>query len=78
MNGPGVQIPAPSPGADRRTVGRDALVRVEAELTGVEQALTHLDDGTYGTCEQCRARLHDDDLAIDPLARRCPDHRSSN
>lgn len=51
------------------------LDRIEAELTGVERALTRLDDATYGICEQCGARLDDELLAVDPLAVRCPDHR---
>lgn len=64
------------PGAERHTgMAAAGLDRIEAELTGVERALTRLDDATYGTCEQCGVRLDDEFLAADPLAVRCPDHR---
>lgn len=78
MNHPGAQVPVPSPDSGRPRADREELRRVEAELRGVERALTGLDDGTYGTCDRCRVRLPDDVLAVDPLARRCPDHRSSD
>ena len=58
--------------ADMATEGLD---RIEADLTGVERALTGLDDATYGTCRQCRVRLDDEVLSADPFAARCPDHR---
>ena len=76
MEGSDAPVTATSADAERGTAIREALARIEAELTGVEQALTRLDDGTYGTCERCRARLPDDVLAVDPLARRCADHCS--
>ncbi|CAN5149898.1 hypothetical protein BH24ACT1_BH24ACT1_06670 [soil metagenome] len=64
------------PGAERHAgMAATGLDRIEAELSGVERALTRLDDATYGTCEQCQIRLDDDVLAADPLAVRCPDHR---
>lgn len=53
----------------------EGLDRIEADLTGVERALTGLDDATYGTCRQCRVRLDDEVLSADPFAARCPDHR---
>ena len=53
----------------------EGLDRIEADLTGVERALTGLDDATYGTCGQCRVRLDDEVLSADPFAVRCPDHR---
>ena len=53
----------------------EALDRIEADLTGVERALTGLDDATYGTCSQCRVPLDEEALSADPFAVRCPDHR---
>lgn len=69
------QVPATPSDPGHRTVTRADLDRVEAELIGVDQALTRLDDATFGTCEVCRARLNDELLAAEPLARRCADHR---
>jgi len=40
----------------------------------VEAALRRLDDGSYGVCEACGARIDPGDLAADPLATRCPHH----
>lgn len=47
---------------------------VEADLDGVDAALRRLDEGSYGNCEVCEARLGDQQLAADPVARRCPEH----
>jgi RNA polymerase-binding transcription factor DksA len=55
-----------SPDADRR------LREVEADLERIEQALRRLDDGTYGACNLCGARLPQDVLDADPLTERCP------
>lgn len=49
------------------------LAALEADLDAVDAALARLDDGTYGTCEECGAPL--EGLDEDPLARRCPEHR---
>lgn len=63
-------------GVGNGTGARSAeLEQVEAELDGVERALTRLDDGTFGTCEVCHDRLDEEQLAAEPLAVRCPDHR---
>lgn len=51
------------------------LERVEVELDEVEQALVRLDDGTYGVCEVCAARIGDDVLASAPTTSRCHAHR---
>jgi RNA polymerase-binding transcription factor DksA len=49
------------------------LTSLEADLAGVDVALRRLDDGSYGTCEVCRAPIPDA-VAADPLARRCSEH----
>ncbi len=51
------------------------LERVEVELDEVEQALIRLDDGTYGVCEVCAARIDDDVLASAPTTSCCRAHR---
>lgn len=50
------------------------LEQVEAELDALDQALVRLDDGTYGVCEVCAARIDDRRLAEAPTASRCPAH----
>jgi RNA polymerase-binding transcription factor DksA len=52
------------------------LEQVEAELADVERALHRLDDGTYGTCDACRAPIGDDRLAAQPAARFCLSHQA--
>ncbi len=54
-----------------------ALMRkVEASLEEVEQALTKLEDGTYGICEACGARIDRARLEALPNARYCLDCQS--
>jgi RNA polymerase-binding transcription factor DksA len=52
------------------------LEQVEAELADVERALHRLDDGTYGTCEACGARIADDRLDAMPATRFCLTHQT--
>jgi RNA polymerase-binding transcription factor DksA len=52
------------------------LEQVEAELADVERALRRLDDGTYGTCEACGARITDDRLDAMPATRFCLEHQT--
>src|SRR3954471_19436582 len=52
------------------------LEQVEAELADVDRALHRLDDGTYGTCEACRAPIGDERLAAQPAARFCIAHQA--
>jgi hypothetical protein len=72
--------PAPVPVPDRGradvsddvpAVPRDALAHVESILDQVEQALSRLDDGTYGLCLTCGFFIDDDILAADPTAQAC-------
>ena len=49
------------------------LEQVEAELAGVEHALSRLDDGSYGTCESCGQPIGDDRLEAMPAVRFCVD-----
>jgi RNA polymerase-binding transcription factor DksA len=50
------------------------LEQVEGELDDVERVLPRIDDGTYGTCEACGARIPDERLAQAPAARFCAEH----
>ena len=47
------------------------LAQVEADLAGVERAMTRLDDGTYDTCEVCGGPIGDERLQAAPFAVRC-------
>ena len=50
------------------------LAAAEADVDDVHHALDRLDDGTYGTCEACGARIDADRLAAQPGARTCTAH----
>jgi RNA polymerase-binding transcription factor DksA len=45
--------------------------KVEASLEEIEQALTKLDNGTYGLCEACGGRIDRARLEALPQAKRC-------
>jgi len=50
---------------------RSAVDAVDGLLDEVELALTRLDDGTYGRCEECGDPIDDDRLADSPIIRSC-------
>ncbi len=50
---------------------RSAVDAVDGLLDEVELALTRLDDGTYGRCEECGDPIDDDRLAESPIIRSC-------
>ena len=50
---------------------RSAVDAVDGLLDEVELALTRLDDGTYGRCEECGEPIDDDRLAELPIIRTC-------
>ena len=50
---------------------RAALDEVDELLDEVELALTRLDDGTYGRCEECGEPIDADRLAERPVIRTC-------
>ncbi|MEJ2109014.1 MAG: SpoIIE family protein phosphatase [Acidobacteriota bacterium] len=43
-------------------------------LTEVDDALSRLDDGTYGICETCHDAIESERISADPLVRFCLDH----
>lgn len=59
-------------------VDLDTLASIESELDAVELALCRLDDGSYGSCDGCGARLGEAELAAVPTARFCPAHLSTS
>jgi len=59
--------------AFEQTVGVALQRKVEATLDEVTQALAKLDDGTYGLCETCGARIDRARLEALPYARYCMD-----
>ena len=44
------------------------------QLDSVEQALTKLDDGTYGLCERCQQPIPEARLEAVPASRFCIEH----
>jgi len=50
------------------------LSDAEHLLDEIDDALSRLEHGTYGTCEHCRAPIGADRLAELPLARTCGSH----
>ena len=55
---------------DSQELGEIDVVGIEADLNGVQTALTRLADGTYWTDEVSGEPIPADVLAADPLARR--------
>jgi sigma-B regulation protein RsbU (phosphoserine phosphatase) len=43
-------------------------------LQDVDAALSRMEDGSYGLCEECHEPIENDRLAADPLVRLCLDH----
>ena len=57
--------------AFEQTVGVALQRKVDASLEQVERALAKLEDGTYGICENCGARIDRARLEALPHAVRC-------
>lgn len=53
---------------------RELAAALRRQLDDIEIALSRLDDGTYGTCEQCGAEIPEERLEAFPAARYCVDH----
>lgn len=58
-----------------QTEGHDRITATSFELKGrlsdVELALRKMQEGTYGSCEDCREKISSDRLAVFPTARYC-------
>lgn len=48
--------------------------QLKKELDDVEAALSRLDDGSYGTCQECGNAIGEARLEAMPAARYCIDH----
>jgi len=63
--------------ADRAsdTFNSDLLIEIiennEAEIIDIDRALDEIDEGTYGKCERCDARISTERLKALPFARVC-------
>ena len=66
------ELPAGTATAPYRQLHARAAVAHD-ELGALVDALTRIDDGTYGRCEGCARPIADDWLAHDPAIRLCPD-----
>lgn len=53
---------------------RELAAALRHQLDEIEVALARLDDGTYGTCEQCGEPIPDERLEAYPAARFCLQH----
>jgi len=62
--------------AFEQTVGVALQRKIEATLEEVAQALARFEDGTYGLCESCGARIDRARLEALPHARYCMDCQS--
>lgn len=54
-----------------------AVESIDALLDDVENALSRLDEGTYGECTACGRSIDDDLLAGDPTAQQCAECRTA-
>ncbi len=67
----------PSDAGDRSEADRETDTTISmaqrhaAELEEIDAALARIDDGSYGTCEECDANIGAPRLEAQPTARRC-------
>ena len=66
-----VEEPVDGAGPGEEEAHRSAVDAVDALLDEVELALSRLDDGTYGRCEECGSPIDDDRLAGSATTRTC-------
>jgi RNA polymerase-binding transcription factor DksA len=64
-------ISGASEGAEEALTSEASIDVVDQVLDEVEQALSRLDDGTYGHCAVCAEAIDDAHLAEVPMARTC-------
>lgn len=60
--------------ASRTNVGDPSILEL---LASVDAALSRMQSGTFGICEQCHESIEADRLLSDPLVRFCLDHLST-
>ena len=61
------------------TLRRDLtlLIRIEAELDGVDAVLRRLEDADFARCGHCGTPIAPEVVAEDPFTSRCPAHPAS-
>ena len=59
------------PAIVRWELNRALLQQGRERAASLEQALSRLDQGTYGVCEQCGDSIHPDRLVVLPGVRLC-------
>jgi RNA polymerase-binding transcription factor DksA len=59
------------PAIVRWELNRALLQQGRERAANLEQALSRLDQGTYGACERCGDAIHPDRLAVLPHVRLC-------
>jgi DnaK suppressor protein len=64
-------VAAPTEGIAEGLTSEASIDAVDHMLDEVEQALSRLDDGTYGRCAVCTEAIDDAHLAAAPMARTC-------
>jgi DnaK suppressor protein len=58
-------------GAARWELNRAMLQRLKARAASLEQALSQVNEATYGVCAECGSPIHPDRLAVLPDTRLC-------
>jgi len=53
-----------------------ALTMLDAELDDIQHALERIEDGSYGTCEECGKGIGEERLEAKPWARLCIVHQA--
>lgn len=64
-------VPGTTEGTEETLTSEASIDAVDHVLDEVEQALSRLDDGTYGRCAVCAEAIDDAHLAEAPTARTC-------
>jgi RNA polymerase-binding transcription factor DksA len=59
------------PATTQQELDRALLQQLKAQAASLEQALSEITEGTYGTCVQCGQPIHPDRLAVLPGTRIC-------
>lgn len=63
------------PRATRQVEEQDSLHQeTRQRLVAIERALERMEDGTYGTCEECGRAIDEERLNALPMTARCIDH----
>ena len=59
------------PAIVRWELNQALLQRGRERVANLEQAMSRLEQGTYGVCEQCSGPIHPDRMAVLPDVRLC-------